>query len=180
MARSQVGLHVVGLNFVALDLIDLISVRLAFGVLIHEANLSQILREFRQNTFGLVDSTLPRLVERYIPFLLEFRPVRRNELVQFILRIDTSANVVGTMRVTYFPSQLFRQFCDTDIRLPLPKEIPCLVLEPEPIVPSMMCLANTLLVDEDSRTVIRDVVDERGEWVDLQGCADDDEQIAFR
>jgi hypothetical protein len=44
----------------------------------------------------------------------------------------------------------------------------------------MSSFPNALSVDEDSGAIVRDVVDERGEWMDLQGCADDDQKIAFR
>lgn len=44
----------------------------------------------------------------------------------------------------------------------------------------MTSFPNTLLVDEYTGTIVRNIVHERCEWMDLEGSADDDEQIAFR
>lgn len=40
--------------------------------------------------------------------------------------------------------------------------------------------ADPLLVDQNAGTVVRHKVDERGEWVDLERCADNNEEIALR
>ena len=81
---------------------------------------------------------------------------------------------------THLPSQLARQLGGSNVRLALPKVIPRAILESEPIVPSMPGFADTLLVDQNAGTVVRHKVDERGEWVDLERCADNDEEIALR
>jgi hypothetical protein len=175
MGRSQVGLHVVGLGMIGRHLAGLHIANL-FGLhmtgrrrvftscragrLVLNANLLEILCQFREHIFSFIDSTLPRLVQWYLPLLLEFRLVRRNELFQFILEETNQLMSLLYRWSTHLPSQLFRQLRHTDIRFPLPKEVPCLVLEAEAIVPPMASFPNRFLVDQHPRTVVRNVVNE--------------------
>lgn len=85
----------------------------------------------------------------------------------FLIRACETLGEPSKPRASHLPSQCLDQFVNSSIRITFVETIPTFTIKDEAIIISVSSFPHEFSINEQSRAVKRDFVNEGGEWVDL-------------